>query len=113
MAAFDTPNKVITLVRSLSQDDDGVRYSTAKCFEALNSGLAEAFRIRPDFFRGDTAPPFYATSQGDSALDWPQEYGFALVLFMTGYLEAIDSEGNEDARAVTFQNAFINKLRGT
>lgn len=113
MAAFDTPNKVITLAKSLAQDNDGVRYSVAQYFEALNSGLAEAFRIRPDFFRGDTAPPFYVTSSGDSALDWPQEYGFALVLFVTGYLEAIDSEGNEDARAVTFQNAFVTKLRGT
>jgi hypothetical protein len=111
MAAFDTPGKVVTMAKTLAQDDDGVRYSETKYYEALNAGLAEAFRLRPDFFRGDAAPPFYLPADASGVLNWPPEYGFALVVFMTGYVEMIDSEGNEDARAVTFQNAFINKLR--
>lgn len=104
----------LTEVKNLVQDVDAVRYSAERYFTGLNVALSEAYRVRPDFFRSQpwNTIPQYSTGDENDVLIWPAMYKQALLLYMTGYLELTDSEGNEDARAAALLQSFVANLKG-
>lgn len=102
---------VINEVKELVQDDDTVRYTQESYINALNNGLAEGYRLRPEFFRG-TGLPVYSVGDESETLSWPPQYRLPLILYCVGHLELRDAQGNEDARAAALMTAFVNKLTG-
>jgi hypothetical protein len=108
--AYTTVSDYLTEAQALIQDVGAIRYSTSRYVAALNAGLAEGFRTRPDFYRTLTDPPAYEVGDINAALNWPKSYALPLILYIVGHVELTDNQGNEDSRAAAFMTAFIAKL---
>lgn len=111
MANYQTVGDYLTVAKSLCNDVDTVRYTQQQYMDALNTGVLEGFRTRPDFFRGgeDTIPNYTVGGEAVS-ITWPKQYAMVLVLFITGFMELIDAEGNEDQRAAVLLSTYTAKL---
>jgi len=110
--SLQTVGEVITQVRILVQDTDaaGYRYSEASIYQALNEGLLETKRMRPDFFRGLTSTPQYSTIDSASVIDYPDAYVPALVDYTCGRVQLRDDEATTDQRAGVFITSFRRLL---
>ena len=111
--AVRTVGDIITEARVLLQDVDGERYTDTQMVQALNEGLLETRRLRPDMYRDRLSTvPQYTTADFATLIVYEQMYTPALVNFVTGRIQMQDDEANSDGRAVVFINTFISKLTG-
>lgn len=111
--AYRTVGDVIRQVRTLLQDEDaeGYRYSDSSLIDALNSGLLETKRLRPDIFRHRKFDvPQYAVADFGKAIDYTDMFVPALVNYTVGLAQLRDAEEETDGRAATLINTFITKL---
>jgi len=110
MAALDTVADYIHQARVLLQDTvETYRYSDAEILAALNFGLTEARRLRPDMFIGRLdAVPFY-TDDAD-AVDFDVQYRMALLYYIIGNVQLRDDEDTTDARAAALLTKFVAQL---
>jgi hypothetical protein len=92
----------------------GYRYDDATLVSALNMGLLEARRLRPDLFRayyGAGLPRFAETDLATStALPVNEMYMPPLAGFMAGWVELTDDEFTIDNRAGTLLQRFAAQL---
>lgn len=111
MAFFVTVGDVVTQVRVLLQDTDAAayRFDNASIYQALNEGLLESQRIRPDFFRGGTVPQ-YDVSNAASTINYPAEFKPALVDYTCGRVQLRDAEETTDQRAGVLITSFRRLL---
>lgn len=111
--AFTTVGAIVTQVRVLCQDIDGIRYPDAVVYQAVNMALLESRLIRPDFWRDtpDTIPQ-YTTADAGTTINFELQYRPALVFYVTGMLQLQDDEGNTDARAAALLQTYTKKLTG-
>lgn len=126
MAALDTVGKVVGYARVLLQDIlEPYRYPTVDLIDALNAGLLDARRLRPDLFLyTPTDVPFYVTdiymvgipenpplpTVLDEAITIDQQYRLALVYFIVGTAQFRDEEDVQDARAAMYMLKFTSML---
>jgi hypothetical protein len=111
MAALDTVGKIIGYVRALLQDtyEPAYRYLDAELIDALNAGLLDARRMRPDLFLyTPTDVPAYSTTS--EVVDIDQQYRLALVYFILGTMQLRDEEDVQDARATAYMLKFTSML---
>jgi hypothetical protein len=129
--ALVTATDYVKEVRRLLQDSvTPYRYSNDNIISALNMGFLEARRLRPDLFLGvaslrDEIPDFTTTvgggfSSGFSSgfsvgtnpgtVPMDPQYRPALVYYVCGQVQLMDSENTQDARATIFMNKFISQL---
>lgn len=111
--ALDTVQDYVVEVRRLLQDTVvPYRYSDTNMVSALNMGLLEARRLRPDLFMSsglrNAVPDFSTVSMTEVRMD-PQ-YRPALVYYMAGQTQLMDEETTQDARASVFLNKFVSQL---
>lgn len=109
--ALDTVQDYIDKSRALLQDAViPYRYSDADMMDALNQGIMESRRIRPDItlasFR--LTLPEYLTVGSTVAID-PQ-YRMAFVYYICGQMQLSDQEDVQDTRAIAFLNKFTGQL---
>lgn len=112
-----TVANVISRARGLLQDEDidVQRFSDQAFVDALNDGLLETRKLRPDMFRDNLGDvPQYVTSDIAAAtvISYEQMYVPALVIYVAGRIQLRDDESNNDGRATVFLNAFVAKLVG-
>jgi hypothetical protein len=109
MAALDTVADYIAQARVLLQDTiETYRYSDAEIRAALNLGMTEARRIRPDMFIGRLdAVPFYTASE---TVDFDVQYRMALLYYIIGHVQLRDDEDTTDARAAALLTKFVAQL---
>jgi len=110
---YRTVGDVITQVRVLLQDEDaeGYRYSLTSLVQALNEGLLETRRLRPDMYRHRKLdPPQYTPSQLESFIDYEPMYLPGLINYVAGLAQLRDSEEATDQRAAALLNTFTTKL---
>jgi hypothetical protein len=113
MAALATVEDYVEAARVLLQDTASpYRYPDADFVAALNLGLLEARRLRPDLFidNSDDVPSF--TAVNTDAVEFDQQYRLPLVYFITGHIQLRDDEEGTDARAGTFVSRFRSDLVG-
>lgn len=110
-----TVGDVLSEARVLLQDTvPPFRYETPSLLGALNIGLAEMRRIRPDLFLGlgplRLPPPQYTLPADETTvLPFGSMYVTPLLLFVVGYVQLRDAEGDSLARAAQFlQSALAN-----
>ena len=116
--ALKTVADYIRYARTLLQDNyEGVdapyRYSDAELVDALNLGIMEARRVRPDLlldYFGYDVPEFSASNLAEE-VPVDQMYRSALVYYITGMAQLRDSEDTPDARATVFLNKFLAQLQ--
>ena len=115
MAGFQTVGNLVEQVMILVQDEGGdaatTRYDDRSVLIAVNEGMLETQRLRPDFFRG---PPHWgeAPQYGDfcDTLVYPRQYVPALVNFVAGRVQLRDNEETTDQRSALLIGSFFAKL---
>jgi hypothetical protein len=107
---------VLSQVRTLLQDTDntassGYRYSSDSIVTALNQGMLDMYRVRPDLFleSGFIVPQFDVGTLGDP-IGVEEQYIPPLVYYVTGLVQARDDEQNQDSRAMAFMKTFSAAL---
>lgn len=114
--ALDTVQDYIDRARALLLDQiEPYRYPTLDLIEALNMGIMEARRLRPDllktYFRS-TLPDFSGSNMAASVPIDPQ-YRVAFVYYICGQAQLRDDENNQDSRSAVFLNKFVAQLQNT
>lgn len=111
--ALKTVGDILAQARVLLQDVDAERYPDSDLVQALNEGLLETRRLRPDMYRDRLSNvPQYTTAQFAVNIIYEQMYVPALINFVAGRIQMQDDEANSDGRAVVFMNTFTSKLTG-
>lgn len=108
--ALATVQDMVTRTRTLLQDTVApYRYSDDVIVAALNMGVMEARRLRPDILRSSlrSSVPQFELSD-DFTID--DMYKPAFVYYMVGYVQMIDEEDVSDQRAAAFLNKFTSQL---
>jgi hypothetical protein len=107
---LDSVGKVVSEARVLLQDTvEPYRYSTAELVEALNIGILEARRLRPELFVG--APYMMASYSATSdSFDLDPMYRPSFVYYVAGRAQLRDDEPSQDQRATVLMNKFIAQL---
>lgn len=111
--ALDTVSDYVVEVRRVLQDTVApYRYPDANMVSALNMGLLEARRLRPDLFlsSGLRSSVPALTSVNFDLVPMDPQYRPALVYYMCGQTQLMDEETTQDARASVFLNKFVSQL---
>lgn len=112
--ALNTVAEFVEQTRVLLQDTVAdYRYPTNEIIMALNMGLLEARRLRPDLFiETATEIPSYETDGTDdnTAVAIDQQYRMGLLYYMVGMINLRDEEDTQDARAAALMNKFTTQL---
>lgn len=110
---------VASQARQLLQDSNnaptgGFRYTDAQMAFAINDGLSEMRRLRPDLFLSyglDVALPVYTTADANATvLPISDSYFVALVNHVVARLSLREDEFSNDGRAVALLQAFSTSL---
>lgn len=111
-----TVGDLLAEARVLLQDTvPPYRYDTASLVGALNTGLVELKRVRPDFFLSlgplRQPVPQYTVPQDEAVqLPVPGMAMLPLLMFMVGYVQLRDAEGDSLARAAQFIQSSLAAL---
>ncbi len=118
MAMLDTVQDYVDRSRTLLLDTaQPYRYSTDDYVQALNMGILEARRIRPDlmrgFFRAAAGLPEYDEDNLEAAVAIDPQYRVSFVYYICGQIQLRDEEDTQDPRAAAFLNKFTSQLLAT
>ena len=113
--AFGVLADVVAQIRTLLQDTDALggeyRYSDDSIVTAINQGMLEMYRIRPDIFLElHFQIPEFKVSTPDAPLGIEQQHVPALVYYAVGMCQLRDDEGTQDSRAGMFLSKFTSML---
>lgn len=113
MAVLATVSAIIAASRILLQDqvDSPYRYADSDLLLALNEGLMELRRIRPDLMQayfGLSLPTLAQTP--DSLIPVDEMYRMYLVYYVCGQAQLRDDENTQDSRAGAFLSKATNML---
>jgi hypothetical protein len=111
--ALDTVNDYITMSRRLLLDElEPYRYPTVDLVDALNTGIMEARRLRPDLFISYflTTLPSYSATSLTTAVNIDPQYRMAFIYYICGQAQLRDDEPTQDGRASAFANKFIAQM---
>lgn len=111
--ALDTVQDYVDRARVLLLDQvEPYRYPTDDLVEALNMGILETRRLRPDllksFFRS-SLPDFSSSSMSDAVPIDPM-YRVAFVYYICGQAQLRDDENNQDSRSAAMLNKFVAQM---
>lgn len=111
--ALDTVADYVTQARTLLLDEiEPYRYPTADLVDALNNGILEARRLRPDLFLAyfNTSLPSYSASSLSTSVFVDPQYRMSFVYYIVGQAQLRDDEPNQDTRASAFMSKFIAQM---
>ena len=107
---LDNVGKVINEARVLLQDTvEPYRYPTTELVEALNIGVLEARRLRPELFVGAPYMMSSYSALGDAFSIDPM-YRPSFIYYVAGRAQLRDDEPSQDQRATVLMNKFIAQL---
>jgi hypothetical protein len=110
---LNTTQAFVQSARSMLQDaTEPYRYADEKYLEALNFGLLEARRIRPDIYIGVATVPTYVAVDATEVV-FEDQFRLALLFYVCHHMLAQDDEEAQDARSVLFLQKFNNSLRSS
>jgi len=111
--ALDTVGDYVDSARVLLQDTVApYRYSNIEIVDALNFGISEVIRVRPDvcFKLLRTAPVEFSASSLSDAVVVDQRYRPAILYYIVGHAQLRDEEDVQGERAAALINAFVSRL---
>jgi hypothetical protein len=111
--ALDTVQDYVDRARTLLLDQiEPYRYPTEDLVEALNMGILETRRLRPDlmksFFRSSL--PDFSTSAMSDMVPIDPMYRVAFVYYICGHAQLRDDENNQDSRSAAMLNKFVAQM---
>lgn len=111
--ALDTVQDYVDRARVLLLDQvEPYRYPTADLVEALNMGILEARRLRPELFQSyfrSTLPDF-TTGALNVTVPIDPQYRVSFVYYICGQAQLRDDENNQDSRSAAFLNKFVSQM---
>ncbi len=111
--ALDTVQDYVDRARVLLLDQvEPYRYPTDDLVEALNMGILEARRLRPDLLKSyfrSTLPDF-STAAMSATVPVDPMYRVAFVYYICGHAQLRDDENNQDSRSAAFLNKFVSQM---
>jgi hypothetical protein len=111
MAARTTlVSDLIIAVRETLQDMDGDRYADLRIMRALNFGILETRRKRPDYWIGRYHEETQLLIDVTAAVSLPDDVLTAAITYAIGWIEMGDDEYSEDGRAVAMMKKFATDL---
>ena len=113
--SLSTVREMVLQARVLLMDTvEPYRYLTDQLISALNIGLMEARRLRPDLFMFGPNAPSYNFSDADEGqvipIEIDQQYLLPLLYYIVGFAHLRDEEDTSDVRAATLMNSFTLSL---
>lgn len=111
--ALDTVADYVRDARVLLQDTIAdYRYSDSELVEALNLGLLEMRRLRPELVRSyfSSSIPTFSSTAMTAAVPVDYQYRVALLYYICGQAQLRDDESTQDARATVFLNKFVAQM---
>jgi len=94
-------------VRETVQDLDGDRYTDSRIVAAINMGILEMRRMRPDYFIGRYGEPPYQAVDATEVYPLAMETMPALVMYAVGFLAMADDEEGANALAQQGMQVFM------
>lgn len=118
MATLGTVQDYIDRSRTLLLDTvEPYRYPTNDLVQALNMGILEARRMRPDllrgFFRASAGLPEFDSGTLTAPVEIDAQYRVSFVYYICGQIQLRDEEDTQDSRAAAFLNKFTSQLLTT
>jgi hypothetical protein len=116
-----TYQELLDDARIILQDTDSerYRYDNTTLLRALNRGLQEIARLRPEVFRDqydddadDVIVPEITSSDLGNEFDLPMMFFGSMIYFVTGSTEFLDDEFAVDNRAMTLLSQFKQQVVG-
>lgn len=110
MATLEKVGDYVSGARRLLQDQEApYRWTDQEMIEALNFGLLESRRLRPDLFIGrlDAVPSYENTSE---TVVFDPQFRTALLYYVAGHVGLPDVESAQDAKAAEYKNKFVAQL---
>lgn len=104
-------SELLLTVRDTLQDDAGDRYSTASLLRALNMGILDMRRSRPDYFIGQYLVATPQVAADTEEVPVPEIAVPGLIAWVAGFAELRDDEYTADGRAKTLLDAYNGSLR--
>jgi hypothetical protein len=101
---------LVIVVRETLQDMDGDRYSDVRIMRALNLGILEVRRTRPDYFIGTYDQPIWLATDMTETVPLPQDMLSPVTVYAIGWIEMGDDEYSEDGRAAAMMKKFSTDL---
>jgi len=109
--ALETVADYITEARRLLQDTRApYRFPDTDFIAALNNGVMETRRTRPDLFLRVPTPPTYSSVATNAVVACDVQYRLALLYFTCANVQLADDETEQDARSAAFDAMYRAKL---
>lgn len=111
--SLDTVQDYVDRARVLLLDQvDPYRYPTDDLVEALNMGILEVRRLRPDVVKAylRTTLPDFSSSNLSALVPIDPQYRVAFIYYICGQAQLRDDENNQDSRSAAFLNKFVSQL---
>lgn len=101
---------MIQRIRETVQDKDGDRYKDERIIGAINLGVLDTRRGRPDMFIGRFGAPTPQYATGTDEFDLPEIMIPSIIAYAVGWIEMSDDEYTTDGRAATFLKKHATDL---
>jgi len=111
--ALDTVQDYVDRARVLLLDQvEPYRYPTDDLVEALNMGILEARRLRPELLKNyfRTSLPDFNTGAMSASVPIDPQYRVAFVYYICGQAQLRDDENNQDSRSAAMLNKFVAQM---
>lgn len=110
--ALNTVEDMMLQSRTLLQDTvTPYRYTDQDLINAINQGMLEMRRVRPDLFLGTFAAlPSYSLGDTGATLAIDDQYKMTLMYYVVSIIQFRDEEETTDSRAAGFMNKFSSQL---
>jgi hypothetical protein len=111
--ALDTVQDYVDRARVLLLDTViPYRYDDVDLVEALNMGILEARRLRPDLLKSyfRSSLPDFNTGAMSASVGIDPMYRVPFVYYICGHAQLRDDENTQDSRAISFMNKFTAQL---
>jgi hypothetical protein len=107
----DVLDQVRTLLQDVDNSSGQYRYSTDSIITALNQGMLDLFRIRPDLFlESKFKVPVFSVGALNALFGIEEQYVPPLVYYVVGLVQVRDDEQNQDQRAMAFLKTFTQAV---
>jgi hypothetical protein len=111
--ALGSVSEYIRQARVLLQDTVAdYRYPDLDLVDALNRGLLEIRRLRPELMRSyfSSGVPDFSVSNLSASVPLDEQYRIALLYYICGQAQLRDDENTQDARAAQFMTKFMAQM---